>query len=522
MTADAEPAAIAQANYKIGQDNIRPFGLDIHNPVFIVSGVLTVAFVVLTLLFLDVARAQFDVLKQLITTRFDWLFMISANVFLLLCLALVFSRLGSIRIGGEDAEPDHGYLGWLAMLFSAGVGIGLMFFGVLEPVNHTLNPPLGIAAGDVEAARSIGMSATILHWGLHAWAIYAVVGLSLAFFCYNRGLPLTMRSAFYPLFGRAAWGWLGHTVDTLAVLASLFGLATSLGIGANQIAGGLDYLFQISPGGTTKVVLIVIITAVALASVVAGLDKGVKRLSAANMIVAALLLLFVLFAGPTAEIGKTIAIGTVDYLRHLPALSSWVGREDTGFYHGWTIFYWAWWVAWSPFVGMFIARVSRGRTVREFIVFVLILPTIAGIIWMGAFGGTALDQIFSDGYQGVKDVVVNYAPELALFKMLEALPFTVVTSVVGLVLIVVFFVTSSDSGSLVIDTITAGGKIDAPVQQRVFWCILEGLIAIALLLGGGLEALQALAIATGLPFAIVLLVMCVSLVKGLWQERAGA
>lgn len=500
--------------HKIGQDNIRVLGLDIHNPVFMVSAVLVVAFVIGTLIFLDSAGAAFSEMRVLITTKFDWIFMISANLFVLFSLFIAVSKLGRVRLGGQDAKPRYSYPAWLAMLFAAGVGIGLMFFGVLEPVTHSLNPPLGIDPADIEKATAAGMSAAIMHWGLHAWGIYAVVGLALAYFCFNRGLPLTMRSAFYPLFGKAVWGPLGHVVDITAVLATIFGLATSLGLGAEQIAAGLNYLFGLTPTGTTKVVLIAVIIGVALVSVVAGLDKGVKRLSELNMALAAMLLVFVLIAGPTVVLLKTFFTATVDYLVMLPKLSNWIGREDTAFYHGWSTFYWAWWISWSPFVGMFIARVSYGRTAREFITWVLIVPTVIGIIWMSTFGGTALHQLLTDGYRGVADA----APELALFKMLEGLPFTGIVSAIGLLLIAIFFVTSADSGSLVVDTITAGGKMDAPVQQRVFWCVLVGMVSIVLLLGGGIESLQALAVSVGLPFCVVLLLMCVSLYKGLSEE----
>ena len=440
--------------------------------------------------------------------------MISMNVFVLFSLYIAVGRLGRVRLGGSDAKPRYSYPGWLAMLFAAGVGIGLMFFDVLEPVTHTLNPPLGIDASDTESATAAGMSAAILHWGLHAWGVYALVGLALAFFCFNRGLPLTMRSAFYPLFGDRVWGPFGHVIDVTAVLATIFGLATSLGLGAEQIAGGLSYLFDIAPSPSTKVALIAGIISIALVSVVAGLDKGVKRLSELNMGLAGLLLLFVLFAGPTFVIARTIVTSSIDYLYYLPQMSNWIGRDDTAFYHGWSTFYWAWWISWSPFVGMFIARISYGRTAREFVTWVLIVPTVIGIIWMSVFGGTALHQLLTDGYRGVADA----APELALFKMLEGLPFTEFVSAVALLLIAIFFVTSADSGSLVIDTITAGGKMDTPVQQRVFWCVLVGLVAVVLLLGGGMSSLQALAISVGLPFCLLLLLMCASLYKGLRDE----
>ena len=505
-----------QANneYEVGQDNVRVLGLDVHMPVFVISAVLVVAFVIGTLIFIDSAGSAFSDMRVWITTKFDWMFMISMNIFVLFSLFIAASKLGRVRLGGPDAIPRYSYPDWLAMLFAAGVGIGLMFFGVLEPVTHTLNPPLGIDPDNVEQAAAAGMSAAILHWGLHAWAVYAVVGLALAFFCFNRGLPLTMRSAFHPLLGDAVWGPFGHIIDVTAVLATIFGLATSLGLGAEQIAGGLNYLFGIAPSGTTKVILIAVIIGIALVSVIAGLDKGVKRLSEINMGLAGLLLLFVVIAGPTVVIAKTLVSSFVDYGKYLLPMSNWIGREDTAFYHDWSTFYWAWWVAWSPFVGMFIARVSYGRTVREFVTWVLIIPTVIGVIWMSIFGGTALHQLLTDGYRGVADSV----PELAMFKMLEGLPFTELVSALALVLIAIFFVTSADSGSLVVDTITAGGKMDAPAQQRVFWCVLVGLVAIVLLLGGGIESLQALVISVGLPFCIVLLFMCVSLYKGLREE----
>ncbi len=510
---------LIETDYEIGQDNVTLFGLDIHNPVFAISGLAIIAFVLITLVFQESAGAAFSALRPWLTNTFDWLFMGAANIFVLFCLALIVLPVGKVRIGGKDAEPEYSYAGWFAMLFAAGMGIGLMFFGVLEPMYHTLTPPLGVDASNEEAARAVGMAATIFHWGLHPWAIYAVVALSLAFFCYNAGLPLTIRSAFYPILGERIWGWPGHIIDILAVFATLFGLATSLGFGAEQATAGLNYLFGIPGGTTTKVILIIGITGVALMSVLAGLDAGVKRLSELNMLLALLLLGFVVAVGPTMNIVTGFFSGLGSYLSELPALSNWVGREDIDFMHGWTTFYWAWWIAWSPFVGMFIARVSKGRTVREFIICVLIVPTLACVAWMAVFGGTAVEQYFANDYQGVAETVSNWKPELSLFKMLEGLPLTGITSFIGIVLVIVFFVTSSDSGSLVIDTITAGGKVDAPVAQRVFWCTFEGLVAITLLIGGGLGSLQALAIATGFPFAIVLLGMCVALYMALHKAE---
>ena len=524
------PANLIDTHYEVGQDNISmsvgPFGLDIHNPVFAISGLTIVAFVFVTLAFQESTGAAFGDLRNWLTGTFDWFFLTAANIFVLLCLFLIVSPYGKVRIGGKDATPDYSYSGWFAMLFAAGMGIGLMFYGVSEPISHFSSSvaenagtpeswaPLGGAAGNSAEARDLGMAATIFHWGLHPWAIYAIVALALALFSYNKGLPLTMRSVFYPIFGERVWGWTGHVIDILAVFATLFGLATSLGFGAEQANAGLNHIFGIPVSDVSKVVLIVAITGVALMSVVAGLDAGVKRLSEINMVLAALLLVFVLIVGPTMAIFTGFFHNLYEYARYLPELSNPFGRTDDNFRQGWTAFYWAWWISWSPFVGMFIARVSRGRSVREFIVCVLLIPSLVSVFWMTVFGGTAISQLVNDGYQVVADAPL----ELKLFAMLEALPLQQITSFIAIVLVIVFFVTSSDSGSLVIDTITAGGKVDAPVPQRIFWASFEGLVAIALLLGGGLGALQAMAVSTGFPFTIVLLLACFAILKGLHSE----
>ncbi|MBK5932845.1 BCCT family betaine/carnitine transporter [Rhodovulum imhoffii] len=529
------PADIIETDYEIGQDNLEgqlgPFGFDIHNPVFMISGLSIVAFVFYALALPQQAADIFGALRPFLTSTFDWFFLSAANLFVLFCLLLIVLPVGRVRLGGRDATPDFTYAGWFAMLFAAGMGIGLMFFGVLEPVYHmAISEPLGvpspiaedgtIIAGNVEAARTMGLAATIYHWGLHPWAIYAVVALALALFTYNKGLPLTIRSAFYPIFGERVWGWTGHIIDTLAVFATLFGLATSLGFGAQQANAGLEHVFGIPANTTVQVILISVITAVALVSVLRGLDGGVKVLSEVNMGLAALLLVFVLLVGPTMIILSDFVAGMGAYGKNLVALSNPVGREDTGYMNGWTTFYWAWWISWSPFVGMFIARVSRGRTVREFIISVLIVPSLVCVLWMAVFGGTAIEQVLSDpANSAVKaQVIDSYNPPISLFAMLEELPLSSITSVIGIVLVIVFFVTSSDSGSLVIDTITAGGKIDAPLPQRVFWCTFEGAVAIVLLIGGGLGALQAMVISTGLPFTIVLLLMCFAIYRGLLTE----
>jgi len=524
---------LIDTDYVIGQDNYTasPLGvsLDIHGKVFAISAVTTLFFMVLTLALQNEVEPLFNSMRDWLTSNLAWFFILAGNVFVVLCLGLIVSPLGKVRIGGSEATPDFSYIGWFSMLFAAGMGIGLMFYGVSEPMSHfdaalggtamengvrTDWAPLGAAAGDQQAAARLAMAATIFHWGLHPWAIYAVVALALALFSFNKGLPLTMRSIFYPLLGERVWGWPGHIIDMLAVFATLFGLATSLGIGASQASAGLNYLFGIPEGNLTMVVLIMGITSVATLSIVAGVDKGVKRLSEVNMVLAFLLLLFVLVVGPTMLILTGFFENLWSYAVNLPALSNPFFRDDANFSQGWTAFYWAWWISWSPFVGMFIARVSRGRTVREFLVAVLLVPSFVSVLWMTAFGGTAIDQFVGSGFEGVREATL----ELKLFVMLGELPLTQITSFVGIILVVVFFITSSDSGSLVIDTITAGGKVDAPKPQRVFWAFIEGGIAVALLLGGGLVALQAMAVSTGLPFTVVLLAACYAIVKGLMSE----
>jgi BCCT family betaine/carnitine transporter len=532
IPAPSGASTLIDTDYVIGQDNIKGkflFNLDVHGKVFSISSLLTVLFVVLTLALQSEVEPLFTAVRNWLTSNLAWFFLGSANIFVLLCLGLIVSPLGKVRLGGKEATADYSYTGWFAMLFAAGMGIGLMFYGVAEPMSHFSSAmggtsvengvrtdwaPLGAAAGNAQEAASLSMAATIFHWGLHPWAIYAIVALALALFSFNKGLPMSIRSIFYPLLGERVWGWPGHVIDILAVLATLFGLATSLGLGAQQAAAGLDHLFGIAATDTSKVLLVVGITIIALMSVLAGLDKGVKRLSEINMVLALMLLLFIIIAGPTLAILTGFFDNLGSYLTQLPALSNPFGREDANFSQGWTAFYWAWWISWSPFVGMFIARVSRGRTVREFLVAVLLVPSLVSVLWMTAFGGTALGQFFNDGFTGVQDAAL----ELKLFVMLGELPLTEISSFVGIILVVVFFVTSSDSGSLVIDTITAGGKINAPVPQRAFWAILQGVVAISLLLGGGLVALQAMAVSTGLPFTIVLLVGCVAVVKGLLSE----
>ena len=467
------------------------------------------------------AKKVFDATKGWTIENFDWFFMISGNIFVLFCLILIVLPAGRIRLGGPDAKPEFSRISWFAMLFAAGMGIGLMFWSVAEPVAYFTDwwgTPLNVAPRTPEAANA-AMGATMFHWGLHPWAIYAVTALALAFFAFNKGLPLTIRSTFYPLLGESTWKAPGDLIDIVAVLATIFGLATSLGFGAQQSASGLNFLFGWNNTVTLQVLIIVIVTAIAVFSVVRGLEGGVKLLSNINMVLAVILLCFVIVAGSFSHfiIGcfKTILAYTQDIL----PLSNWIGRTDDKFYKGWTVFYWAWWISWAPFVGMFIARISKGRTIREFLTAVLLVPTILTVIWMQAFGGNALLQIQNNVGElsnGLGEV------SLATFQMLANLPLTQITSFFGIVLVLVFFITSSDSGSLVVDSITAGGKLDAPTVQRVFWAIMESCIAAALLIGGGADALgaiQAVAVSVGLPFTLVMLVMCLSTFMGVRSEN---
>lgn len=492
---------------------------DIHPHVTFMSVAILGIFIVLTLMFHEQAAVLFESALGYTTSNFGWFLILTANLFIIASLFFAFSKFGNIKIGGKEAKPEFSTLSWFAMLLSAGMGIGLMFWSVGEPIFHYSSPsPMfeGIEAGSAAAAKA-AMGVTFFHWGLHPWAIYAIVALGLAFFSYNRGLPLTIRSIFYPLLGEKIYGFWGNLIDVFSVLATLMGLATSLGLGVSQVNAGLNYLFGINISVTIQVFLIVIITGFATTSVVLGLDGGLKRVSEITMGLAGFFMVFILLVGPTVYIlgGFTQNLGY--YITNLPQISFWTETfEETDWQGGWTVFYWAWWISWSPFVGMFIARVSKGRTVREFLVCVMIIPTILSFIWMSVFGGAAL---FLES-TGVADIVgaVNADVSTALFDMLTHFPFTGLLSFIGILLVVLYFVTSSDSGSLVVDHLTSGGKLDSPVPQRVFWAVMEGIVAAVLLIGGGLTTLQTAAVATGLPFALILLFTIYSLYLGFSQE----
>jgi choline/glycine/proline betaine transport protein len=491
------------------------FGLEVNGPVFFTSAIIVIITITLTLLFKDKAEQHFTEIQAFVANKAGWFFILSVNVFLVFMIYLAFSKYGQIRIGGQTAKPEFKTLSWFAMLFSAGMGIGLLFWSISEPIYHYLSPPM--ASGETAEAAKEAMKFTFLHWGFHAWAIYALVGLSLAYFTYSRGLPLTIRSVFYPFLGDKIYGRIGDAIDIFAVLATLFGLATSLGLGVQQIAAGLNHLFGIDSGVMTQVILIGGITLIATISVVLGVDKGVRVLSEWNMRVAVVFLLIVLILGPTIFIFKSFVQNTGNYLSSILEISTWTeSYTGTNWQNAWTTFYWGWWIAWSPFVGMFIARISKGRTIREFILGVLLVPSIVTFFWISAFGSTAINEAILGNDTIVNAVNDNVAT--ALFVFLEDYPFAFILNIIAIILIAGFFVTSSDSGSLVVDSLTTGGKIDAPVGQRIFWAIVEGSVAAVLLIGGGLQALQTATIVTGLPFAIILIVMCFSLYKGLSED----
>jgi len=510
-----------------GDTNIQRFGFDIHPVVFPVALVIVALFIAVTVLLGDQASAAYTALFNFIGENFGWFYLLAVNLFIVVLLFFAFSKYGKIKIGGVEAEKEFSDFSWMAMLFSAGMGIGLMFFSVSEPLYYFQNVPgfFGSEAG-TGAAASAAMAQTFFHWGFHPWAIYGLVGLGLAFFSFNRGLPLTFRSIFWPLLGDRIYGWPGHLIDLVTVFATLFGLATSLGLGVAQVNQGLSYvggdllgLVSIPTNSLVQVLLIAGITGIATLSVAAGLDGGVKRLSTINLYLMFALLGFLLIVGPTVYILGAWVEGLGAYFGNILALSFFRGTlaPGGGTVTAWTVFYWGWWIAWSPFVGMFIARISKGRTIRQFVMGVLVLPAMFSTIWLSTFGGSAL----FNSLQGNGAALATYnelGQTVAMFAMLEQFPLGAVSGILATLLVVTFFVTSSDSGSLVIDHLTSGGKHDVPRTQRIFWAVTEGAVAAILLYGGGLTALQTAAITTGLPFAVILCLMCYTVYLGLSNE----
>ena len=489
---------------------------DIHPPVFWPSVILLIVFIAITLIVGDPMEQVFDNIQSWISSHFGWFLVLVVNFYLVFTLYFAFSRYGKLRLGGRNAVPEFSRGSWFAMLFSAGMGIGILFWSVAEPIYHFTDPPLG--KGESIHAAQEAMKTTFLHWGLHAWAIYTLVGLALAFFSFNRNMPLAFRSIFYPILGEKVYKWPGDVIDILAVMATLFGLATSLGLGVKQVSAGLNHLFSSPDTLTTRVILIIAITGAATISVVSGLNQGVKKLSEMNINLGGILLVFIIVLGPTVFILDSYAQNIGNYLSGFFDKSLWTeSYRQTNWQNQWTIFYWSWWISWSPFVGMFIARISRGRTVQEYVLSVLIVPTLLTFLWITAFGGSALFLELN----GTADIVSAVKDNVAtsIYHLFENFQLAQVTNFAAIVLVISFFVTSSDSGSLVVDAFTSGGKLKSPVGQRVFWASMEGAVAAILLVGGGLKALQTAAIATGLPFAVILIVMGVSLLKGLRKEH---
>ncbi|GAB3106548.1 BCCT family transporter [Aestuariicella hydrocarbonica] len=481
-------------------------------PVFVPAVVVIVLLVIGTISNPELAGAFFQTTLAYITNTFGWFYMLSVAFFLMFIVGVALTRWGHIKLGPDHADPQYSFPEWFAMLFSAGYGIALLFFGVAEPVLHYASPPEG-AAETVNSAKQ-AMQIAFFHWGFHIWAIYGLVGLVLAYFAFRHGLPLSIRSALYPLIGEKIYGPIGHAVDVFAILGTLFGIATTLGLSVTQINAGLHYLWPQIPVSTfVQVVTIVLITGLAIFSVVAGMDKGVKRLSIVNMLLAISLMLFVFIVGPTIHILEAFLQNTGSYLSNVVertfnlqaySHSDWIGN--------WTLFIFGWTIAWAPFVGLFIAKISRGRTIRQFVIGVMLVPSLFTFLWFSIFGDTALNEIMNEGYTVLIGEVQNNQA-IALFKLYEILPMSSILSFVTVLLIITFFVTSSDSGSLVIDSLASGGALETPIWQRVFWASTEGIVASALLLAGGLSALQTMTIVSALPFCVIMIVAAV----GMWR-----
>ena len=502
----------------------RPYRADaffatVNPTVFTASALIIGGFVAFGVLLPDTASLAFSRLNAFITEYLGWSYLLAVTFFVGFLLWLGFSRYGSIRLGQPNDRPQFRFTAWFAMLFSAGMGIGLVFWSIAEPILHYQNPPGG-AGGTPEAARQ-AMIYTFYHWGLHAWAVYVVLGLSVAYFSFRHRLPLTIRSIFYPLLGDRIYGPIGHVIDILAVFGTLFGLATSLGFGAMQLNTGLNILVGMPVAPIWQVAIIATITGFAVISVISGLDRGLKWLSMFNLGLALVFMAFIFLAGPTLFLIRFLLDSTGGYLQQIVGMSLHTGAiNGSEWQKDWTMFYWGWWIAWSPFVGIFIARISRGRTIREFIVGVLALPTLFVFVWLTVFGGTALHMEVLGASEGLA-AAVNEDTTVALYRTLAELPWTTLSSALATLLIATYFVTSSDSGTFVVDSLISRGAKHSPRRQRVIWGITEGAVAATLLLVGGQEALQSLqtgALTAGFPVAIILVICCVSLLRALRRE----
>jgi choline/glycine/proline betaine transport protein len=500
---------------KVATGRLGPFP-HVSVPVFSISALLIVGFIVFGAIFPETAGVVFLGAQTGIADYFGWFLIVVTNLAVLLSLYLALGPYGSIRLGAQTEKAQYGLFSWIAMMFSAGIGIGLIYWGVAEPLTHFYASPL--QEPESVAAAEQAMVLTFLHWGFHGWAIYCVVGCALAYFHYRKGLPLSIRSALYPIIGERIYGPWGHAVDILAVFGTMFGVVTSLGLGVMQINSGLGTLFGIADSVFIQIGLIAFITLLATVSVMLGLDGGIKRLSNFNIQLSFVLLAFMVITGPTLYIFDSFVENMGNYINEFVYFSFWSeAYSDTNWQVDWTIFYWAWWISWSPFVGIFIARISRGRTVREFTLGVLFVPATIMFFWFTAFGGVAI-QMELAGSPGLIEVT-REAYGNAIFRLMEYYPLTEIVTSLLIVMIVMWFVTSSDSASFVIDMLTAGGEADPPKVQRIFWAVSEGAIAAVLLLAGGLSALQAAAVVAGFPFAFVILVMMYGLLRGLSRDH---
>ncbi|WDD98624.1 BCCT family transporter [Thalassomonas actiniarum] len=490
----------------------------INPPVFLTSSLLIIGLLLFTIFTPDIASGFFSNIQAGIIANGSWFYVLTVAVILGFVIYLSMSRFGSIKLGPDHISPDYKLSTWLSMLFAAGMGIGLMFFGVAEPIMHYLSPPTA-EQGSLASVKE-AMKITFFHWGLHAWAIYAIVALILAYFCYRHKLPLTLRSALHPIIGDRIYGWPGHIVDTFAVVSTVFGVATSLGLGASQVNAGLNYLFSIEVSQSNQVLIMVAIAAFASISVATGLDKGIKILSEINMGLAIVLLLLIFVLGPTVFLLQAYVQNIGAYLSDIVSNTfNLFAYEKKSWIGGWTIFYWGWWLAWAPFVGLFIARISKGRTIREFVIGVMLVPTAFTLLWMTIFGNSAISLVVD---QGVTELttMIGQNSAVGLFVFLENFPWATALTGLSILMIVIFFVTSCDSGAMVIDMLCSNGRNDTPLWQRLFWAIGVGVVAAVLSLAGGLDALQTMTIASALPFSIVLLMACFGLIKALQIESA--
>jgi glycine betaine transporter len=497
--------------------------------VFWVAAIISAVFVLWGILFTDNLAAVFDaVLWSFLVPNFGWVFILSSFGFLAFSMYLAFSRYGKVRLGGQDEQPEFSTVSWVAMMFSAGMGIGLMFFGVAEPLSHMSSPPAGTAEPGTRGAAQVAMEYSYFHWAFHPWAIYAVMGLALAYFVFRKGMPNLISTAFYPLLGDRVYGPIGKTIDILAIFATLFGSATSLGLGALQINQGLNAMFGF--GGREAVglaiVVIAILTAAFILSAISGVHKGIQWIANTNMVLAVFLLVFVFFLGPTVFILNTLTESLGGYLANLIPMSFRTAAfSDGAFVSSWTVFYWAWWISWAPFVGTFIARISRGRTIREFVFGVILAPSVVSFVWFAILGGTAINLQLT-GAADIAETAANNQPA-ALFLTLEQFPLFWLMSGITIILVALFFVSGADAASMVMGMLSSRGNLHPRAWNIVLWGVFTGAAAAICLLAGAIQgsvdaaltALQAVAIASAAPFVLVLIGLCFSILKALREER---